>query len=188
MAICGCGLPAHCSQPAVAWGIIYADLRSELNTPLAPQAMFTQSSLVREHHCYKLSPFQAHWERWHCTHFLWLVCLLTAHVGGGSYPLSYGVFLPLPLSQAFLLLVAGHMPQLPPEPFQPGPAYLFTVLGRIPLPPLRSSEHPTLFAMCLYCSFCLLLSFSFFPRVGVSLSRGLCWSGPGLSVEVLHTA
>jgi hypothetical protein len=30
--------------------------------------------------------------------------------GGGSSPLSYGVFFPLPLSQAFLLLVAGHMP------------------------------------------------------------------------------
>jgi hypothetical protein len=37
---------------------------------------------------------------------------------------------------------------------------------------------------CLYCSCYLLLSFSFFPWVGVGLSRGLCWSGPGLSVEV----
>jgi hypothetical protein len=35
-------LPAHCCQPAVAGGIIYADLRSELNTHLAPQALFTQ--------------------------------------------------------------------------------------------------------------------------------------------------
>jgi hypothetical protein len=24
--ICGCGLPAHCCQPAVAGGVIYADL------------------------------------------------------------------------------------------------------------------------------------------------------------------
>jgi hypothetical protein len=29
--------------------------------------------------------------------------------------------------------------------------------------PLRCSGHPTLFATCLYCSYCLLLSFSFFP-------------------------
>jgi hypothetical protein len=35
------GLPAHCCQPAVAGGVIYADLRSELNTHLGPQALFT---------------------------------------------------------------------------------------------------------------------------------------------------
>jgi hypothetical protein len=45
MAICGCGLPACCCQPAAAGGIIYADLRRELNTHLAPQALFTQSSV-----------------------------------------------------------------------------------------------------------------------------------------------
>jgi hypothetical protein len=44
MAICGCGLPARCCQPAVAGGFIYADLRSELNTHLAQQVLFTQSS------------------------------------------------------------------------------------------------------------------------------------------------
>jgi hypothetical protein len=48
MAICGCGLPACCCQPAVAGGIIYADLWGELNTHLALQALFTQSSPVRK--------------------------------------------------------------------------------------------------------------------------------------------
>jgi hypothetical protein len=38
MAIFGCGLPARCCQAAVAGGVIYADLRSELSTHLAPQA------------------------------------------------------------------------------------------------------------------------------------------------------
>jgi hypothetical protein len=61
-------------------------------------------------HCYKLSPFQAHWRRWHCTHFLRPGCLFTVHVGSGSSPLSCGVFLPPPLSQAFLLLIAGCAP------------------------------------------------------------------------------
>jgi hypothetical protein len=46
--ICGCGLPAHCCQPAVAGGITYADLRGELSTHLALQALFTQSSPVSE--------------------------------------------------------------------------------------------------------------------------------------------
>jgi hypothetical protein len=43
MAICSCGLPVHYCQPAVAGDIIYADLKSELNTPLAMQALFSQS-------------------------------------------------------------------------------------------------------------------------------------------------
>jgi hypothetical protein len=46
--ICGCGLPAHCCQPDVAGGVIYADLRGELSTHLALQALFTQNSPVRE--------------------------------------------------------------------------------------------------------------------------------------------
>jgi hypothetical protein len=48
MAIYGCGLPARCCQPAVAGGVIYADLRGEVSTHLAPQALFTQSSPVYE--------------------------------------------------------------------------------------------------------------------------------------------
>jgi hypothetical protein len=43
---CNCGLPAHCCQPAVAGGVIYADLRCELSTHLATQALFTLSSPV----------------------------------------------------------------------------------------------------------------------------------------------
>jgi hypothetical protein len=69
-------------------------------------------------------------------------------------------------------------------------ACLFTVHLQswegFPSPNLQCSGHPTLFPACLYCSYCLLLSFSFFPRVEVSLSRGLCCSGPGLSVGVLR--
>jgi hypothetical protein len=42
------------------------------------------------------------------------------------------------------------------------PACLFTVLGRIPFPQSSRSMNPTLFPGCLY-SYCLLLSFSFFP-------------------------
>jgi hypothetical protein len=43
------------------------------------------------------------------------------------------------------------------------PACLFTVPGRIPFPQLQHSVRPNLFPVCLYCSYCLLLSFSFFP-------------------------
>jgi hypothetical protein len=68
------------------------------------------------------------------------------------------------------------------------PACLFTVYLQsqegFPSPNLQLSGCPTLFPACLNCFYCLLLSFSFFPRVEISLSRGLCCSGPGLSVGV----
>jgi hypothetical protein len=39
--------------------------------------------------CYKLSPFQAHWGRWHCSRSPRPVCLFTSHMGSGSSLLSY---------------------------------------------------------------------------------------------------
>jgi hypothetical protein len=57
--ICGCGSPDHCCQPAVAGGVIYADLWGELSIHLAPQALFTQSSPVCEP-LLQAFPFQAH--------------------------------------------------------------------------------------------------------------------------------
>jgi hypothetical protein len=51
-----------------------------------------------------------------------------------------------------------------------------------PSPPLWHSGHPTVFATCLYCSYCLLLSFSFFLRWGsvclggyADLAQGCLW-------------
>jgi hypothetical protein len=113
-----------------------------------------------------------------------LPCLFTAHVGSGSSLLSCGIFLPPPFSPASPLLVAGHAPQLPPEPLQP--TWLVYLQSRegFPSPNLQHSICPTLFPVCLYCSYCLLVSLSFFPQVEVSLSRRLCCSGPGLSVGV----
>jgi hypothetical protein len=92
--------------------------------------------------------------------------------GKWSSPLSCEVFLPPPLLQSFPLLVAGRTPQLPPSPLCLGPACLFTVPGRIPLPHLWCSGHPTLFATFLYCSYCLLISFSFFPWMGSVCTGG----------------
>jgi hypothetical protein len=171
MAICGCGPPAHCCQPAVAGGIIYADLWDELNNPLALQALFTIVLLCMSL-CYKLSPFKAHWGRWNCTRFLWPACLFTAHVGSGSCPspvefcsfchshkLSHSWFLgTCPFSH---WSISGQA-QL---------AYLQFPEG-FPSPPLWHSVHSTLFATCLNCSYCLLLSFSFFPRWGLVCPGG----------------
>jgi hypothetical protein len=162
MAISGCGSPARCCQPALAGGVIYADPGVSLAL-MRPSRLSWLRVLLSMSCCYKLSSFQAHWGRWHCTCFLRPACLFAAHMGSGSSPLSCGVFFPLPLLQAFPLLVAGRTPLLLLEPLRPGPACLLTVPGRSPLPSLQHSGHPTLFAMCLYCSYCLLLSFSFYP-------------------------
>jgi hypothetical protein len=79
-------------------------------------------------------------------------------------PPSCGVFLPSPLSQAFPLLVAECTP-VPAFSSQARLIYLHFWEG-FPSLPLQSSGRPTLFPVCLYCSYCLLLSFSFFPRWG----------------------
>jgi hypothetical protein len=64
------------------------------------------------------------------------------------------------------------------------PACLFTVPGRIPFPQSSAFRvHHPLSRVSLL--FLLLISqFLFFPWVEVSLSRGLCCCGPGLSVGV----
>jgi hypothetical protein len=78
-------------------------------------------------------------------------------------------------------------PLLPPEALRPDLLVYLQFWEGFPSPNLWCSVHPTLFPTCLYCSYFLLLSFSFFPQVEVGLSRGLCCSGPGLSVGVSHT-
>jgi hypothetical protein len=113
-----------------------------------------------------------------------LPCLFTVHMRSGSSLLSCGVFLPQPLSPAFPLLVAGCVSLLLPEPLRPARLVYLQSWEGFPSPNLRRSVRPTLFPSCLNCSYCLLVSFSFFPRVEVSLSTGLCCSGPSLSVGV----
>jgi hypothetical protein len=77
-------------------------------------------------------------------------------------PISSGVFLTLPLLQAFPLLVAGWVP-----PLLPSPASLFIYSSMSDCPfPLQCSGCPALFASCLFCCCCWLFTlfyFSFFP-------------------------
>jgi hypothetical protein len=102
-----------------------------------------------------------------------LVCLFIVHMGGGSSPLSCRVFHPLPLSQAFPLLVAGRMPPAPPRASPAQPGLFIYCSGKDSPPPLWSSGCPTLFATC----FIVLIAYysvSLFSLSGVGLSRGLC--------------
>jgi hypothetical protein len=156
-------LPAYCCQSAVAGGVIYADLRGELSTHLALQALFTQSSPVHGP-LLQAFPFRSTLGKVTLLLLSQACMFIYSSLGSGSSPLSCGVFLPPPLSQAFLLLVAGYTPPLLPEALRPSQLVYLQSQEGFPSPSLRCSVCPTLFPMCLYCCYCLLLSFSFFPR------------------------
>jgi hypothetical protein len=104
--ICDCGLPARCCQPAVAGGFIYADLWGELITHLAPQALFTQSSPVCEP-LLQAFPFPSTPGGGDTAPLSQACLFIHSSRGKWVFPLSCGVFLPLPLLQAFPLLIAG---------------------------------------------------------------------------------
>jgi hypothetical protein len=167
MAICSCGLPARCCQPAVAGGFIYADLRSELNSHLALQALFTQSP-VREP-LLQAFPFPS------------TMGEVTLHPPSPASVFIYSlrgklVFPPLlwsfPPTATFTSFPASDCWVCAPAWPSPSCLFIYSSVRHFPSPLLQHSGCPTLFAMCLLC-YCLLFSF-FFPWVGVSLSRGLC--------------
>jgi hypothetical protein len=101
-------LPACCCQPAVAGGIIYADLRGELSTHLALQALFAQSSPVREpllqafHFPSTLGKVTLHPRSQACV-FIYSSC------GKWVFPRLLCIFLPPPLLQAFPHLITGRV-------------------------------------------------------------------------------
>jgi hypothetical protein len=68
---------------------------------------------------------------------------------------------------------AGGSPPLLAEPLQPARLVYLQFQEGFPSPNLRHSVHPTLFPTCLYCSYCLLLSFYFSPGGGWSVQRAM---------------
>jgi hypothetical protein len=160
--ICSCGLPACCCQPAVAGAVIYADLWGELSTHLAPQALFTWSSPEREP-LLQAFPFPSTGKGDTapalsglrvCLQLTWEVGLPPSPVECSSLHHSHK----LPSSW----LLGMHPCSCQSLSGQPRLVYLQSREG-FPSPNLQRSVHPTLFPVCLYCSYCLVLSFSFFP-------------------------
>jgi hypothetical protein len=110
------------------------------------------------------------------------VCLqLTWEVGLPSSPVEFSS---LRHSPAFPLLVAGRAPPAPARGSPAHPACLFTVPGRIPFAQSLALSAPHNLPCVSYLFLLLITQFLFFPGVEVSLSRGLCFCGPGLSVGV----
>jgi hypothetical protein len=181
--ICGCGFPAHCCPPAVAGDIIYADLRGELNTHLALQALFTQSSPVREP-LLQAFPFPSTLGEV-TLHLLSQACMFvySSH-GKWVFPPLLWSFPPSATLTSCPTPCCWARTPTPARSFLACLACLFTVQGRIPFPQtlVLSAPHPLSNMSLLFLL--LIGQFLFFPQVEVGLSRGLCCSGPGLSVGV----
>jgi hypothetical protein len=177
MAICSCGLPARCCQPAVAGGIVYADLWGELSTHLAPQALFTQSSVSKP--------------------------LLQAF----PFPSTLGEVTLYPLSQACVFVYSSHgrwvfpspvefsslchshsfpapgcsTPLLPPSPARPS-LFIYSSVRDSPPPIFGAQDTPP---SLLHVSIVLIAYYSvslFFPEWGsvcpgsyADLAHGCLW-------------
>jgi hypothetical protein len=133
-------------------------------------------------HCYNLSPFQAHWGGDTVPAFSGLRVYLqfTREVGLPPSPVEFSSLCHSHKLSCSWLLDACPC-SLPLLSGQARLVYLQSQEG-FPSPPLWRSGCPTLFATCLYCSYCLLLSFSFFPGWGsvcpggyADLAQGCLW-------------
>jgi hypothetical protein len=129
-------LPAHCCQLAVAGGIIYADLRGELSTHLAPQSLFTQSSPVHEL-LLQAFPFPSTLGEV-ILHLLSQPCVFiySSH-GKWVFPPLLWSFPPTTAFTSFPLLIAGHVLLL----LSAG-MFVYSSRGRWVFPPLLWSFFP----------------------------------------------
>jgi hypothetical protein len=148
------------TAPVLSGQCVYLQFMWELGLPPSPVKFSSHC------HFYKLScsclpggaaaPASCHI----CLQFTWELGLPSSHVEFSSLSHSHK------LSRSWLL---GACPTSAHTRGSPAHrACLFTVYLQsqegFPSPNLQHSVHPTLFPACLYCSYCLLLSFSFFPR------------------------
>jgi hypothetical protein len=181
--MCSCGLPARCSQPAVAGGIFYADLWGELSTHLAPQALFTQSSPVCEP-LLQAFPFPSTLGKV-TLHSLSQACVfIYSSCGKWVFPRFLCSFPPTATLTSFPIPGCWACTPAPARASPARPACLFTVPGRIPFPQSSALRVPYTLSHVSLLFLLLISQFLFFSWVEVSLSKGLCCTGPGLSVGV----
>jgi hypothetical protein len=171
MAICGCGLPAHCCQPAVAGGVIYADLLGELSTHLAHQALFTQNSPV---HPPLLQAFPFPSTLGEVTlHLLSLACVFvySSH-GKWVFPPLLWSFPPSATLTSFPAPGCWARTPAPARASPDRPSLFIYSSGKESPPPSLAlrAPHPLCFVSLLFLF--LITHFLFVPWVEVGLSRG----------------
>jgi hypothetical protein len=133
--------------------------------------------------CYKPSPLQAQWGRRCHSCLLQPLFIYSSMRECPSPPLQWSF--PHDSHCYNHSPLQGCLAGPTPPPFSGQLLYLQFKWG-VPLPHSSELRMPCLFAMCLFFQLLVysVCFFLFFPWVGVGLSRGLCWSGPGLSVGV----
>jgi hypothetical protein len=165
MSIWGCGSPASYCQPSAAAGFVYLEF-SWMHAPFvySPTCLLQlQSFFFNLEFAWGSAPFPLSSGVCHTLATIGSLPL-SKHTGGGGNPLAFSGWL------VYLQFHEG-----------------------VPLLHFLELRAPCL--LC-YVSFfflsCLFIIqfvfFSFISCVGVSLSRGLCWSGPGLFVRVPHAS
>jgi hypothetical protein len=158
MSIWGCGSPACCCQPVVAGGFIYADLRlcllSSPGRELLLQAFPFPSTLGEE-----------------TLHQLSQVCV-SIYSSHGKW--AFSPLLCFPSTATFTSFPAPGCWAGATAPAFSGRLVYLQLHEGFPSPSLRCSRHPALFAMCLFCCYCLLFGFFFFfPWVGWSVQGAM---------------
>jgi hypothetical protein len=138
----------------------------------SPQALFTQSSPVGEP-LLQAFPFPSTLGEVTLQPLSQACMFVYSSRGKWVFPPLLWSFPPSATLTAFPLLVVRCTPPLPLEPLRPGWLVYLQFWEGFPSPNLQRSVRPTLFPMCLYCSYCLLLSFSYFPGWG-SVCPGGC--------------
>jgi hypothetical protein len=96
-------------------------------------------------------------------HLLSQACMfICSSHGKWAFPLSCGVFLPLPLLQAFPLLVAGQVLPLPPSL---AGSFIYSSMRDCPSPLFGDRDTPPslLHVFFFFLAACLLFSLFFFP-------------------------
>jgi hypothetical protein len=121
--------------------------------------------------CYKLSPFQALGKVTLHPHSQACVFIYRSH-GKWVFPPLLWSFPPSTTLTSFPAPRCWVRTPASPEPLLPTQLVYLQSWEGFPSPNLQRSGRPTLFTTCLYCSYCLLLSFSFFPGWGSVCPRG----------------
>jgi hypothetical protein len=134
--------------------------------------------------CYKLSPFQALGKV--TLHLCSQACMfIYSSCGRWVFPPLLWSFPPSATLTSFPAPGCWARAPAPTRASLARLACLFTVPGRIPFPQSSALSVPHPLSCVSYLFSLLITQFLFFPRVEVSLSRGLWCSSPGLSVGVL---
>jgi hypothetical protein len=172
MAICSCGLPARCCQPSAAGGVIYADLRGELSTHLALQALITRSSPVRDP-LLQAFPFPSTLGEV-TLHPLSQACVFvySSH-GKWVFPPLLWSFPPSATVTSFPTPSCWVHARLPLEPLQPA-RLVFYSSGKDSLPPIFSAQCTPPSFLCVFIVLIAYYSVSLFsPGEGRSVQEAM---------------